>query len=83
VLVRPEALTVSGADGGNGIVSGTTFLGSVTRIAVLLSGTVSLTGTVLVDVPSASAATLAPGVSVQVELAARDSRVLVTTPVGR
>ncbi len=79
VLVRPEALTVSGADGGNGIVSGTTFLGSVTRIAVLLSGDT----TVLVDVPSASAAALTPGISVQVGLAAHDGEVLVTTPAGR
>jgi putative spermidine/putrescine transport system ATP-binding protein len=64
VLVRPEGLTVAPASGGNGIVSGRTFLGAVTRLAVLLSGDTE----VRVDVPSATALTMAPGTSVQVGL---------------
>jgi putative spermidine/putrescine transport system ATP-binding protein len=70
VLVRPEELTVSapgsGVDGVAGIVSGTTFLGSVTRVAILLSGDT----TVLADMPSAAAAALAPGSAVEVTLPA-------------
>ena len=64
VLVRPEGLTVAAASGGNGIVSGRTFLGAVTRLAVLLSGDTE----VRVDVPSATALAMAPGTSVQVGL---------------
>jgi putative spermidine/putrescine transport system ATP-binding protein len=64
VLVRPEGLTVAPASGGNGIVSGRTFLGAVTRLAVLLSGDTE----VRVDVPSATALAMAPGTSVQVGL---------------
>ena len=64
VLVRPEGLTVAPASGGNGIVSGRTFLGAVTRLAVLLSGDTE----VRVDVPSATALAMAPGTSVQVAL---------------
>jgi putative spermidine/putrescine transport system ATP-binding protein len=64
VLVRPEGLTVVPASGGNGIVSGRTFLGAVTRLAVLLSGDTE----VRVDVPSATALAMAPGTSVQVGL---------------
>ena len=64
VLVRPEALRIAAIANGNGIVISRTFLGSVTRIHVLLSGDV----TVQVDVPSATAAELAPGASVQVSL---------------
>jgi hypothetical protein len=45
-------------------VTSRTFLGSVTRINVLLSGDV----TVQVDVPSAIAGQLVPGASVQVSL---------------
>jgi putative spermidine/putrescine transport system ATP-binding protein len=66
VLVRPEGLTVAPASGGNGIVSGRTFLGAVTRLAVLLSGDTE----VRVDVPSATALTMTPGTSVQVGLPA-------------
>ena len=66
VLVRPEGLTVAPASGGNGIVSGRTFLGAVTRLAVLLSGDTE----VRVDVPSATALAMAPGTSVQVGLPA-------------
>jgi putative spermidine/putrescine transport system ATP-binding protein len=64
VLVRPENLRIAAIAHGNGIVTTRTFLGSVTRIHVLLSGDV----TVQVDVPSATAAELAPGASVQVSL---------------
>jgi putative spermidine/putrescine transport system ATP-binding protein len=64
VLVRPEGLTMTVADNGNGIVTTRTFLGSVTRVGVLLSGDV----TVQIDKPSTEAAALAPGTSVQVSL---------------
>ena len=64
VLVRPENLRIAAIAGGNGIVTSRTFLGSVTRIHVLLSGDV----TVQVDVPSAAADQLLPGASVQVSL---------------
>jgi putative spermidine/putrescine transport system ATP-binding protein len=64
VLVRPEGLTVAPASGGNGIVNGRTFLGAVTRLAVLLSGDTE----VRIDVPSATALAMAPGTSVQVAL---------------
>jgi putative spermidine/putrescine transport system ATP-binding protein len=64
VLVRPEGLTVQPASGGNGIVSGRTFLGAVTRLAVLLSGDTE----VRVDVPSAAALAMLPGTAVQVAL---------------
>jgi putative spermidine/putrescine transport system ATP-binding protein len=57
VLVRPEGLRIAAVASGNGIVSHKTFLGSVTRVSVLLSGDV----TVQVDVPSATAAALGPG----------------------
>jgi putative spermidine/putrescine transport system ATP-binding protein len=64
VLVRPENLRITAIAGGNGIVTTRTFLGSVSRIGVLLSGDVE----VQVDVPSSSAAQLVPGASVQVSL---------------
>jgi putative spermidine/putrescine transport system ATP-binding protein len=64
VLVRPEGLTMEVAEHGNGIVTTKTFLGSVTRVGVLLSGDV----TVQSDEPSAEAAALAPGTSVSVTL---------------
>ena len=66
VLVRPEALRVDAAPGGNGIVTDLTFLGSLTRVTVLLSGDIQ----VKVDKPSTAAASLAPGTSVQVRVAA-------------
>jgi len=65
VLARPEGLRVAAVAGGNGIVAGRAFLGSQTRLSVLLSGDVS----VLVDHPSGDAAALVPGSSVQVSLA--------------
>ena len=49
-----------------------TFLGSLTRISVLLSGDV----TVQIDVPSVESAALAPGTSVNVTVA--EAEVLVT-----
>ena len=66
VLVRPEGLTVAAAEGGNGIVSGRTFLGGTTRVAVLLSGDTE----VRVDVPSVAATAMPPGTAVQVGLPA-------------
>jgi putative spermidine/putrescine transport system ATP-binding protein len=65
-LVRPENLTVAVAEGGNGIVTARTFLGSVTRVAVLLSGDTEVS----VDVPSTAAVAMALGTSVQVGLPA-------------
>ncbi len=51
-------------ENGNGIVTTRTFLGSVTRVGVLLSGDV----TVQIDKASSEAAALAPGTSVSVTL---------------
>ena len=64
VLVRPEGLNMEVAEHGNGIVTTKTFLGSVTRVGVLLSGDV----TVQIDKASSEAAALAPGTSVSVTL---------------
>ena len=64
VLVRPEGLRIVVQPGGNGIVIDQTFLGSVTRVGVRLSGDVS----VKVDQPSTEAASMPPGTSVQVSL---------------
>jgi putative spermidine/putrescine transport system ATP-binding protein len=63
-LVRPENLTLAVAEGGNGIVTHRTFLGSVTRVGVLLSGDTEVS----VDVPSTTAAATTPGTAVQVTL---------------
>ncbi|HET9079856.1 MAG TPA: ABC transporter ATP-binding protein [Trebonia sp.] len=63
-LVRPEDLTVAAAEAGNGIVAGRTFLGAVTRVAVLLSGDTEVS----VDVPSPAALAMVPGTAVQVGL---------------
>ncbi len=65
ILIRPEELRIAAACDGNGIVTDRTFLGSVTRISVRLSGDV----TVKVDRPSAEAACLPPGTAVEVSLA--------------
>jgi len=62
VLVRPEGLTVEAIPGGNGIVTDRTFLGSLTRVSVLLSGDVA----VKVDKTSSAAIDLVPGTSVQI-----------------
>jgi len=64
VLVRPEGLIVDVTEHGNGIVITRTFLGSVTRLSVLLSGDV----TIQVDKPSTIAAAIPPGMSVSVSL---------------
>ena len=71
VLVRPEELRIAVTSGGNGIVTDRTFLGAVTRVSVLLSGDV----TVKVDQPTAAAAAMTPGTSVEVSLP--DTPVLV------
>jgi putative spermidine/putrescine transport system ATP-binding protein len=63
-LVRPESLTVAVHEGGNGIVTNRTFLGSTTRVAVLISGDTEVS----VDVPSTAAAAMTPGTAVQVAL---------------
>jgi putative spermidine/putrescine transport system ATP-binding protein len=76
VLVRPEGLTTEVAENGNGIVTTRTFLGSVTRVGVLLSGDV----TVQVDKPSSQAAALSPGTAVDVSLPAEP--VLTAPPRG-
>ncbi|HKD88738.1 MAG TPA: ABC transporter ATP-binding protein [Streptosporangiaceae bacterium] len=64
VLVRPEGLTVEAVAGGNGIVTDRTFLGSLTRLSVLLSGDIA----VKVDKASTAATELVPGTSVQVSI---------------
>jgi putative spermidine/putrescine transport system ATP-binding protein len=64
VLVRPEGLRIAVQSGGNGIVADRTFLGSVTRIAVRLSGDV----TVKVDHLTTEADAMTLGTSVQVSL---------------
>jgi putative spermidine/putrescine transport system ATP-binding protein len=68
VLVRPEGLTIDAAPAGNGIVTDRTFLGSLTRVSVLLSGDLA----VKVDRTSAAAAALVPGTSVQIGVPAGD-----------
>ena len=68
VLVRPEGLTVDAVPGGNGIVTDRTFLGSLTRLSVLLSGDVA----VKVDRTSSAAAILTPGTSVQIGIPGTD-----------
>lgn len=65
VLIRPEGLTIEAAPAGNGIVTDRTFLGSLTRVSVLLSGDVA----VKVDKTSTAAADLMPGASVHVGIA--------------
>ena len=77
VLVRPEGLTMQVVENGNGIVTHRTFLGSVTRVRVLLSGDVA----VQIDKPSTEAAALAPGTSVSVSLPPEP--VLVASPPAR
>jgi putative spermidine/putrescine transport system ATP-binding protein len=76
VLVRPEGLTMQVAKNGNGIVTNRNFLGSVTRVGVLLDGAVA----VQFDKPSAEAAALAPGTSVSVSLPAQP---VLVAPAGK
>jgi putative spermidine/putrescine transport system ATP-binding protein len=71
VLVRPEAVTVAADPSGPALVVVRTFHGAMTRLSVRLpSG-----DEVLADLPSPSAAGLAPGVTVTVSLV--DSPVLL------
>jgi putative spermidine/putrescine transport system ATP-binding protein len=65
-LIRPENLTITAADGGNGIVTNRTFLGAVSRVAVRLSGDTEVS----VDVASGVALEMAPGTAVEVGLPA-------------
>jgi putative spermidine/putrescine transport system ATP-binding protein len=66
VLVRPEELTFNQDAGGRGIVMSKTFLGAVTRVAVLLDDGVA----VYVDRSSTDAATVDPGAAVTVQVLA-------------
>jgi len=75
-LVRPESLTIAAAEDGNGIVTGRTFLGAVSRVAVRLSGDTE----VVVDITSAVALEMVPGTAVQVSLPA--APVLVAPRAG-
>ena len=65
VLVRPEELSIDTA-GAGGVVVGKTFYGAVTRVSVLLDGG----ATVHVDRNSSDAASLDPGATVAVAVAA-------------
>ena len=86
VLARPESVGVrvarhGAAPGGVGIVTGKTFLGGTTRVAVLLdpsSGSGDLA--VLADIPSSDAARL--GVGDAVDLAVTGTRLLVVDPTA-
>ena len=64
VLVRPEGLRVAAEPNGNGIVTDRTFLGSLTRVSVRLSGDLL----VKIDKQSTEAADKLPGTSVSVTL---------------
>jgi putative spermidine/putrescine transport system ATP-binding protein len=64
VLVRPEGLRVAAEPNGNGIVTDRTFLGSLTRVSVRLSGDLL----VKIDKQSSEAADMLPGTSVSVTL---------------
>jgi len=75
-LIRPEGLTAEPVPHGSGIVAHKTFLGSTTRLSVLLSEEL----TVQVDSPSTQAAQLSIGESVAV--APRDSQILVADPTS-
>ena len=79
VLVRPEGLTMQVVENGNGIVTHRTFLGSVTRVRVMLSGDVA----VQIDKPSSEAAALAPGTSVSVTLPPEPVLIAPRRPVTR
>jgi putative spermidine/putrescine transport system ATP-binding protein len=78
VLVRPEGLAMHVVENGNGIVTTRTFLGSITRVGVVLDGDLA----VQVDKPSAEAAALAPGASVAVSLPALPVLVAARRPAG-
>jgi ABC-type Fe3+/spermidine/putrescine transport system ATPase subunit len=74
VLVRPEHLTLATAPHGAGIVTTKTFLGSVTRVSVLLDGDTA----VKVDQPSDVASRLDTGAAVEVHLI--EDEVMVANP---
>jgi putative spermidine/putrescine transport system ATP-binding protein len=61
-LIRPEGLRISATPAGRGIVTAKSFLGSVTRVRVLLSEDL----TVQVDMPSAESGRLDTGAAVDV-----------------
>jgi putative spermidine/putrescine transport system ATP-binding protein len=76
VLARPESLDVTAAEHGTGIVTGRTFLGGTTRVAILLDpGNAGGDQTVLADLPSGAAARL--GIGDAVEVTVRASGLLV------
>ena len=78
MLVRPEGLTMQVGQNGNGIVTTRNFLGSVTRVGVLLDGDVA----VQIDQSSSEAAGLAPGTSVSVSLPAEPVLVAPRRPTA-
>jgi putative spermidine/putrescine transport system ATP-binding protein len=77
VLVRPEGLSVTPAPHGRGLVMTTTFLGSVTRLGVLLDEDVM----VYVDQPN-SATQVPVGTAAEVTLTERDVMVSDRTLTG-
>jgi putative spermidine/putrescine transport system ATP-binding protein len=77
VLVRPEGLRVAPSPHGRGLVMTTTFLGSVTRLGVLLDEDVM----VYVDQPN-SAEQIPVGSAAEVTLTERDVMVSDRTTVG-
>jgi putative spermidine/putrescine transport system ATP-binding protein len=76
VLVRPENLALQPVAHGAGVVTTKTFLGSVTRVSVLLDGDTA----VKVDQPSDTASRIPTGTAVEVTLL--DDEVMVADPVG-
>jgi putative spermidine/putrescine transport system ATP-binding protein len=76
VLVRPEGLALQPAGHGAGVVTTKTFLGSVTRVSVLLDGDTA----VKVDQPSDVASRIPTGAAVEIIL--EDDEVMVADPVG-
>ncbi len=77
VLVRPEGLRVVPSPHGRGLVMTTTFLGSVTRLGVLLDEDVM----VYVDQPN-SAAPIPVGTAAEVTLTERDVMISDRTSIG-
>jgi putative spermidine/putrescine transport system ATP-binding protein len=76
VLVRPEGLALAPAEHGHAIVMTKTFLGSTTRVTVLLEGELA----VQVDRPSDDSADLEPGAAVEVKLLDREVMIGETQP---
>jgi putative spermidine/putrescine transport system ATP-binding protein len=75
VLVRPESLTLAPAEHGHAIVMTKTFLGSTTRVTVLLEGELA----VQVDRPSDDSASLEPGSAVEVKVLDREVMIAETS----